>query len=90
MKLFDTENWLLNELSQPAERTIERKALVLIDMLACNGSVDERTIAAIYRIAHAALGKCSGHEDWRADIIRQYRRHRREELRRRKQLLGGR
>jgi hypothetical protein len=87
MKL-STENWLLNELSQPAERTIERKALVLIDRIACNGSVDERTIDAIYRIAHAALGKCANsHEDWRKDIIKQYQRYRRGELRRKKRLL---
>lgn len=77
---------LLEILSRPAERTLERKALVLIKEISLNGDNSDGNLSEIYTLAHAALGRCGNpHSDWVQAIVKQYRRLRRDELRRKRE-----
>jgi len=92
MQLPNNQQWLLDRLSVPSERSIERKALTLIDIIAGeeseNRNGEDEAMDRIYRLAHVALGKCGNpHESWKKEVIVSYRAHRRDELKRKRAIL---
>lgn len=93
MEFSKVDNWLLKRLSEPAERSLERKALTIIDMIAGEAGENrgnDKEMDTIYRLAHSALGKCnSPHEDWKEEIKRKYKIVRKDELKQLKKIKEG-
>lgn len=81
---MNIKEWLSVKLERPTERTLVRKALTLIEEITVES--DNAGDGQIYKIAHAALGRCGNpHDDWKEEILKNYHAIRRDELRRRRQ-----